>query len=70
MRAFEAQMKELEEVEGSEVKLMRTLKAEFRVVSTIEACSVCYLCVIYVPRRCEAQGFVALFMSHYIVAFV
>ena len=33
MKAFEQQMKELEEVEGSEVKLMRTLKAEYRAVS-------------------------------------
>jgi len=35
VKAFEAQMKELEEVEGPEVKLMRTLKAEFRVVRCI-----------------------------------
>lgn len=35
MKAFEQQMKELEEVEGAEVKLMRTLKAEYRAVSLL-----------------------------------
>jgi len=34
MKAFEQQMKELEEAEGSEVKLMRSLKAEYRAVSS------------------------------------
>lgn len=33
LKALEAQMKELEEVEGPDVKLMRTLKAELRAVS-------------------------------------
>eukprot|EP01032_Pedospumella_encystans_P027405 gene27405-30976_t len=36
MKAFEQQMKELEEVEGSEVKLMRTLKAEYRAIKAID----------------------------------
>ena len=46
MKAFEQQMKELEEVEGAEVKLMRTLKAEYRAVRLNFKDGSCYFAVL------------------------